>query len=503
MLSRLQAVEYKWLVAVVFVLGLFMDLLDTTIVNVALPTIGEELNVTKNTTLEWVITGYLISLAVWIPASGWLGDRIGTKKIFIFALVVFTLGSALCGEAQSITQLIIFRVIQGIGGGMLTPVGTAMLFRAFPPQERAKASAVLTVPVAIAPTLGPIIGGLLVDHASWRWIFRVNIPIGILGVILAVLFLEEHTEPNAGRFDLAGFMLGGSGLPLVLYALSVAPNDGWTSNTVLLTGLSGIALLLALVVVEMRVRQPMLHLKLFSNRMFRNANIVAFTTFGSIMGVIFLFPLFLQQLRGLSATSSGLITFAQALGVILMAPAASKLYPIIGPRRMLFAGSLLMTLGTIPFLWIDIDTSLWIVRGSLLVRGLGFGLCIVPLQAATFASIPRQDSGRASALYNTNRQVASSVGVAIMATVLADRIATHVANATRSATDQAAIQAGTLKGNVNGFHDAFFAAIILGIVGMLFTLLIHDEDAAASMVKAPSQGQATSESEEYQPVAAH
>lgn len=260
MMNRLQSLPYKWIVATVFVLGLFMDLLDTTIVNVALPTIGEDLGVSKNTTLEWVITAYLISLAVWIPASGWLGDRFGTKKVFIFALIVFTAASALCGEAQSIGQLITFRVIQGIGGGMLTPVGTAMLFRAFPPQERAKASAVLTIPVAIAPTLGPIIGGLLVDHASWRWIFRVNIPIGILGVILAVLFLEEHTEPNAGRFDLAGFALGATGLPLVLYALSVAPNDGWTSNTVLATGLGGIALLIALIVVETRIHHPILHL---------------------------------------------------------------------------------------------------------------------------------------------------------------------------------------------------------------------------------------------------
>lgn len=501
MLNRLQALEYKWLVAIVFVLGLFMDLLDTTIVNVALPTIGRDLDVSRNTTLEWVITGYLISLAVWIPASGWLGDRFGTKRVFIVALVMFTAGSALCGEAQSISQLIAFRVIQGVGGGMLTPVGTAMLFRAFPPQERAKASAVLTVPVAVAPALGPIVGGLLVDHASWRWIFRVNIPIGIIGLILAVVFLKEHTEPNAGRFDFAGFVLGGAGLPLVLYALSVAPNDGWTDSTVLLTGLGGLVLLAALVVVEIRVREPILHLRLFNDRMFRSANIVAFSTFAGMMGVLFLFPLFLQQLRGLSATSSGLITFAQAIGVIAMAPAASRLYPILGPRKMLFIGTLLMTLATLPFVWFDLETNLWLFRGTLLIRGLGFGLTIVPLQAATFATVPKQDSGRASALYNTNRQVASSVGVAVLATVLSDRIASHIADATRNVTDQAAIQAGTLQANVDGFHDAFLAAVVLGIIGMIFTLVIHDEDAAASMAKAPAT--ASAESEEYQPVAAH
>src|SRR5689334_15505404 len=167
-----------------------MDLLDTTIINVALPTLGRKFDA-GTTTLEWVVTGYLLSLAVWIPASGWLGDRFGTKRIFMFALAMFTIGSALCGASTSIEMLIFFRVLQGIGGGMLTPVGTAMLFRAFPPQERAAASAVLVVPIAIAPTIGPILGGLLVDHLSWRWIFYVNLPVGIFGFLFAAKFLKE------------------------------------------------------------------------------------------------------------------------------------------------------------------------------------------------------------------------------------------------------------------------------------------------------------------------
>src|SRR5215211_2800923 len=170
-----------------------MDLLDTTVVNVALPTLGEEFDA-SNTTLEWVVTGYLLSLAVWIPASGWLGDRFGTKKLFLLALFLFTAGSALCGEAWSIESLIAFRVIQGIGGGMLTPVGTAMLFRAFTPRERAQAAAVLTIPIAVAPTIGPILGGFLVDYAEWRWIFYINIPFGILAFFFALTVLKEHTE---------------------------------------------------------------------------------------------------------------------------------------------------------------------------------------------------------------------------------------------------------------------------------------------------------------------
>jgi EmrB/QacA subfamily drug resistance transporter len=202
----MRALPYKYLVATAFVCGLFMDLLDMTVLNVALPTLGRRFSA-GTSTLEWVVTGYLLSLAIWIPASGWIGDRFGTKKTFMFALAMFISGSALCGVAQSIGQLIAFRILQGVGGGMMTPVGTAMLFRAFPPAERAKASMVLTIPTAIGPAIGPVIGGWLVDYASWRWIFYVNVPIGLAAFFFSWAFLREDKQQNAGGFDLGGFAL--------------------------------------------------------------------------------------------------------------------------------------------------------------------------------------------------------------------------------------------------------------------------------------------------------
>src|SRR5882724_918157 len=258
--------SYKWLVAVAFVAGLIMDLMDATIVNVALPTLGRDFGAGTDT-LEWVVTGYLISLAIWIPASGWISDRFGSKRTFAFALVVFTAGSALCGVAWSAGSLIAFRVLQGVGGGMMTPVGTAMLFRAFPAAERARASAILTVPTAIAPALGPVLGGWLVDSASWRWIFYVNVPVGIATIVFALLFLREHTEPGAGRFDVWGFICSGGGLALVIYALSEGPTYGWTSVPVLVSGSAGLVLFALLVVVELGRPDPMLHLRLFGDRM--------------------------------------------------------------------------------------------------------------------------------------------------------------------------------------------------------------------------------------------
>src|SRR5262245_5557288 len=243
-----------------------MDIMDATVVNVALPTLGREFRA-GNDTIEGLVTGSLLSLAVWVPASGWLGDRFGTKKTFLFALGVFTAASALCGAAWNIESLIGFRILQGVGGGMLTPVGMAMLFRAFPPQERARASAVLMIPTAIAPAVGPVFGGWLVDQASWRWIFFVNLPVGIAAFVFALVFLREHTEERAGRFDLPGFLSSGAGLALLLYALSRGPGDGWTAPNVLGTGIAGIALFLVLVLVELRTAEPMLDLRLYADRM--------------------------------------------------------------------------------------------------------------------------------------------------------------------------------------------------------------------------------------------
>jgi EmrB/QacA subfamily drug resistance transporter len=430
--------------------------MDVMIVNVALPTLGRDFGASTDT-LEWVVTGYLISLAIWIPASGWISDRFGSKRTFALALVAFTIGSALCGLAWSVGSLIAFRVLQGVGGGMMTPVGTAMLFRAFPPQERARASAVITVPNAIAPALGPVLGGWLVDNASWRWIFYVNVPVGLATLVFVMLFLREHEEPGTGRFDLWGFLCSGGGLALVLYALSQAPAHGWTATQVVVSGVLGILLFGLLVVLELWRPDPMLRLRLFGNRIFRSANLTMFMVYAVLLGVLFLLPLFLQELRGLSALESGLTTFPQALGMLLMLPLSSWLYPRVGPRLMLTFALMGIIATSALFLLIDLATNLWWIRAIMFLRGISISLAIVASQAAAFASIRAEEIGRASALFNTNRQVAASIGVAVLATVLGEH------------------------NSVTAFHHAFAASILFGLVGIAFALRIHDEDAAASM----------------------
>src|SRR5574340_917369 len=248
-------------VSVVFVTAMFMSIMDSTIVNVALPSIARQLNV-PSSSIDAVVVAYLVSLAVVMPTTGWLGDRWGTKRIMLLALTLFTISSALCGLASSYGMLVIFRVMQGAAGGALTPVGTAMLYRTFPPSERVQVSRVLIFATILAPALGPIIGGLLVTQLSWRWVFYVNVPIGILACLFGLIFLYEHKEKAPGRFDIAGFVLAGAGLPLVMYALSEGPSSGWTSINIIGSAILGAILLTAFVLVELKVQEQMIDLRL-------------------------------------------------------------------------------------------------------------------------------------------------------------------------------------------------------------------------------------------------
>jgi EmrB/QacA subfamily drug resistance transporter len=462
--ARRDRLDPKLVVAVVYVSAMFVNIMDTTIVIVALPKLGDDLDV-GTASIEWVVIGYLLSLAVWIPASGWIGDRFGTKRTFLAALAVFTVASMLCGVATSLGQLVAFRVLQGVGGGMLTPVGTAMLFRAFPPEERARAARILIVPTVAAPALGPIVGGLLVDELSWRWIFFVNLPIGVAAFVFGARYLVEHREPTAGRFDGPGFVLSGAGLALVLYALSEAPSAGWAAPEVLVTGLGGVAALVALVRVELRSREPMLHLRLLEERLFRATNLTSLFAYGAFIALLFILPIYLQEARGLSALESGATTFPEAIGVLVSSQLVARLYPVVGPRRLM-AGGLVGVASTMFLLaGVDVDTSLWLIRGVMFVAGFSMAYVFISLQAATFAQVSPQDTGRASAIFNTQRQGSAALGVAVLATVLASQLDG------RAPAD-----------DLSAFRVVFIVDACIALAGVVVALVaIRDVDAAPSM----------------------
>jgi EmrB/QacA subfamily drug resistance transporter len=459
----------KVAVSVVFVVAMFMAILDTTIVNVALPTISHDLSVPLNR-VDGVVTGFLVSLAVFIPASGWLGDRFGTKRVFLTALAIFTLASALCGLAQNFGELVGFRILQGAGGGMLTPTGMAMLYRTYPPAERVRASRILTVPTAFAPALGPVIGGLLVTAASWRWVFYVNVPTGVLGFIFGAVFLPEHRETGAGRFDLPGFLLSGAGLGTLMYALSEGPSHGWSSPLILATGLAGVVLLAVLVRVESRVPQPIIHLRLLADRLFASTTAVLFIGVMAFLGTLYLLALFLQEGLGLSALNAGLSTFPEAIGVMLGAQISSRLYPRIGPRRMLTAGALGVAATTALMTTIGPGSSLWWLRALMFVLGLCWSQAMVPLQAAAFATITPAATGAASTLFNTGRQLGMAVGVAILSTVA-------------SAVGLTQQAAGRAAPHLAAYHAGLAAASVIAVLAAGIARFVDDDAAAATMIR--------------------
>jgi EmrB/QacA subfamily drug resistance transporter len=467
----------KIAVSVVFVAAMFMNIMDTTIVNVALPTIGRQFHVPADS-VDTVAIGYLVSLAVFIPVSGWLGDRLGSRRVLLASIVVFTVASALCGLAQSVGELVGFRILQGIGGGMMVPVGMALLFRTFPPAERVRASSILVVPTALAPALGPVLGGLFVTELSWRWVFYVNLPIGIAALVFGLVFLEAHDSQVAGRLDVAGFVLSGAGLGLLMYGVSEGPFKGWGQPLIASTIAVGAALLVAMVIVELRSAAPLIDIRLFRDGLFRNANIVMGLGSVSFLGILFIVALFFQDGLGQSALQSGLSTFPEALGVMLGAQVVSRfLYPNLGPRRVMFTGLLVLTAALALMSLVDSTADLWWMRVLMFVMGYGMAHVFTSAQAAGFATISGADTARASTVFNALRQLGGALGVALLSTVVAE-----IGPVSRVGA--------RLVPHLTAYHAAFLAAAAISLVAAGAALRIDDAGAASTMVRRRRPAQA-------------
>jgi EmrB/QacA subfamily drug resistance transporter len=460
----------KVVVSIVFVSAMFMNVMDITIVNVALPTIGTDLHV-KSTAVSAVSIGYLVSLAVVIPASGWLGAKFGHKRVLITSIVIFTIASVLCGVAQTFAQLVLFRVLQGVGGGMLAPVGMAMLFSAFPPAERIRASSILSAPVAVAPAIGPVLGGILVTNLSWRWVFFVNLPLGMLAVAFGVIFLKDDPAEASGDFDLVGFLLSGVGFAALMYGISEGPQHGWSSATVSSTLVVGVVLIAVLIRHQLRKHDPILRLRLFGDRLFRAANVVIFMCTAGFLGGLYLIALFLQDGLHTSALTAGLATFPEALGVMAGAQLTSRFWYVrVGPRRLIAVGLTTMAIGMCLMTFIDNSGQLWWLRAVMVLLGFSAGHVFVPSQACAFARISPGDIGYASTLFNSLRQLGGAVGVAVLTTALTIVGVTHQVGS--AATP-----------NLRAYHVAFLVAAGTILIGAVAALTIHDADADATRVR--------------------
>jgi EmrB/QacA subfamily drug resistance transporter len=439
---------------------MFMSGMDMHIVNVALPTLGRDFGAPL-TSVQWTVIAYLLTLAVVIPASGWLGDRIGNKRTFVIAMSVFTIASALCGFAQSLDELIAARALQGVGGGMLTPMAMAMLYRTFPPERRAAVARTLIVPVLIGPGLAPVVGGAFTEYVSWRWVFFVNVPVGAAMLVFSQLFLNDDRPARSGRLDVRGLVLSGVGLSAFMYAISEGSTLGWSSPAILLTGLGGLVSLALFTRFSLRDRDPLLRLRLLSDRLFRATNVVVGLALGAFLGSLYLTPIFLQEVQHRSPLQSGLTTFAEVLGVAGAAQTLGRLYPRVGPRVLAGCAGLGMAAVFACLVLIDATTSLWWFRFAMFAAGLCNGANMMAVQAAMFTHISKADTAHASAIYNTQRQASIALVVAILTTIVA----------TAGVADPLA-----------GFRAAFAADAGLALLGAIAAwAFVHTDDARATM----------------------
>jgi EmrB/QacA subfamily drug resistance transporter len=409
---------HVWRISAVVVIGSIMSILDTTIVNVALATLSRELHSTI-AEIQWVVTGYMLSLAAVIPVSGWAARRFGAKQVYLVSVVLFTAGSALCGLATSTTELILFRVLQGAGGGMILPVGQLMMAEAAGPKRMGRVMSVVAVPAMLAPILGPTIGGLIIQNTSWRWIFYVNVPIGVIAVATALRYLPWLKPEAADKLDVRGLILMATGLPLLTYGLAeIGVTGSFTSVKVVVPIILGISLVAAFVLHALKVPKPLLDMRLYRRPTFSSASFAMFCLGAALFGGMILLPLYWQGVRLESVVDTGLLTAPQGLGAACAMPIAGRLSDRYGGGGLALFGVILCTIATVPFGLIGAHTSIVWLSFAMFVRGIGIGFGFLPAMTAAFASLERSELSSATPQLNVIQRVGGSIGTAVLAVVL-------------------------------------------------------------------------------------
>ncbi len=490
--------RYKWRVLASVVSGLFMVILDSTVVNVALKSLQQHYHVGTNEA-QWVISLYTLALGISTPLSGFLGDRFGMKRIYLTGLGMFAVGSMLCGFASMLdpgkatfhlgpflvtplTFLIIARGIQGIGGGISLPLGTALLFKAFPPREIGAAFGIFGIVLVFAPAIGPLLGGALVDHNLLAWVFFLNIPIGAIGLTIGINFLRESDHSGKVPVDIPGIIFSGLGFGLILLAASNAGQSGWTDPGVLVSLAAGVLSLVILAFVELRVPAPLLDLKLFRIPSFAIANIAGLVGTIALFGAEFLLPLYLQILRGETAFQAGLTLLPLAIASAFATVLAGRLSDRLGPRLPIVVGFLLIAYNTYQLSQITIDTSLTFIGFLLVLRGIAVGLIIQNSQVAALMDVPPARLNRATPLVQASRQTMQSIGVALLATILTSAItitiptnipAGSTANLPPVVQQQIHQQLLTFQHQyITGLENAYLATFVIAIIATILSLFL-------------------------------
>jgi EmrB/QacA subfamily drug resistance transporter len=465
---------YVWRISAVVIVGSIMSILDTTIVNVALATLGRELHSTI-TDIQWVVTGYMLSLAAVIPVSGWAARRFGAKRVYIVSVILFTAGSALCGLANSTTELILFRVLQGIGGGMILPIGQLMMAEAAGPKRMGRVMGIIAVPAMLAPILGPTLGGVILQNASWRWIFYVNLPIGIAAVIAALRILPKTKETVRDSLDYIGLGLMVAGLPLVTYGLAeIGVTGSFTATKVIVPLLGGLALIGIFVWHALRVPRPLLDVRLYRRPTFSSASLAMFCLAAALFGGMVLLPIYWQEIRHESVIQTGLLTAPQGLGAAIIMPIAGRLTDRVGGGPLALFGVTLTTVMTIPFALMGVHTSILGLEIAMFIRGMGIGFGFMPAMTAAFASLKRSELSDATPQLNVLQRVGGSIGTAVLAVVL----------------QRALVGAHGLADAAAAYGTAFWASAGLSALAIIPCIILLRAERAARAAAAAAEAQA-------------
>ena len=449
-------------VAGVVVLGAIMSILDITVVNVALPTFqrvfGHHGQPLPYSQVAWAVTGYTLALATVIPLTGWAADRFGTKRLYMTAIVMFTAGSGLCATAGSINALIAFRVLQGLGGGMLMPLGMTILTHAAGPHRMGRLMAILGVPMLLGPIMGPILGGWLIEIASWHWIFLINVPLGVIAVVYAWIILDRDDPRPSESLDVVGMLLMSPGLALFLYGVSSLPGHGGDIGNahVWIPAVIGIVLMASFVWWSYRPRHPLLDLRLLANRNLALSLITMFLFAGAFFGGLLLVPTYFQQVRGESTLQAGLLVAPQGIGAMMTMPIAGRLSDRVPIGRIVPVGLALIIAGMFGLTQITDTTPYPAIIAMLVVMGWGMGGTMMPIMTTALRNLRPHEVARGSTLLNINQQIASSVGVATMSVVLTNNL--------KGSTG--------LAGAGAAFAHTYWVAWIVIVVAMIPALLL-------------------------------
>jgi len=417
-----------WVVAVAVMLATFMEVLDTTVVNVSLPHIAGSLSASIDES-TWALTSYLVANAIVLPMTGWLANQLGRKRLLMMSVTGFTTASFLCGLAPSLPLLILFRVIQGLTGGALQPISQAVLLEAFRPEDRGKAMGFWGLGIVVAPILGPVVGGWITDSYSWRWVFYINVPVGILALTMAQLYVFDppYIGRRSTRIDYWGIGLLAVGIGALQILLDKGQEDDWfESHFMTALAVTAVVGLLLFLVQELRAREPIVNLAVFRVRTYA-VGVLLMAVLGFVLyGSLVLLPIFLQTLLGYPALEAGLAMAPRGVGSMLAMPLAGALIGRVSARRLLITGLLL---GSFTLFWLgslDLNAGYWDVFWPQFVQGISFGLLFVPLTTITMDPIPRESMGNATSIFNLMRNIGGSMGIAASTTMLARHQQAHV-----------------------------------------------------------------------------